>query len=255
MADHDDLVISPLLRNTDARRVTLDEALASHSVPQHNIAQDFENVLDTQIQSQKKHDSHAIKTVCVYCGSSPGANPVYIETAKKLGAKLADAGIDLVYGGGGIGIMGAVARAVLQGGGKVTGIIPDFLLLKEGDFRDVTEQHVVPDMHKRKMMMFDRADAFIAFPGGVGTLEEVIEMMTWAQLGRHGKPIIFGNINNFWKPLLSLLDHMRHEGFIRPDMPVAYQVCDTVDDIMRKITSDHAAAPKPKAEADIQKRF
>ena len=255
MADHDDLVISPLLRNTDARRVTLDEALASHSIPQPDIAQDFENVLDTQIQSHKKQDSHAIKTVCVYCGSSPGANPVYIEAAKKLGAKMAHAGIDLVYGGGGIGIMGAVARAVLQGGGKVTGIIPDFLLLKEGDFRDVTEQHVVPDMHKRKMMMFDRADAFVAFPGGVGTLEEVIEMMTWAQLGRHGKPIIFGNINHFWQPLLSLLDHMKREGFIRPDMPVAYQVCDTVDDIMRKITDDHALVAKPKAEADIQKRF
>lgn len=244
MANLDDDLVLP--SETDLMTENFDKALQVSARSGLSSTQKSENGLATQ---------HAIDTVCVYCGSSPGANPVYIEMAKKFGAKLAEQGIDLVYGGGGIGIMGAVARAVLQGGGKVTGIIPDFLLLKEGDFREVTEQHVVPDMHKRKMMMFDRADAFVALPGGVGTLEEVIEMMTWAQLGRHGKPIIFANINGFWQPLLDLLDHMRAQGFIRPDMPVTYQVCDTVDDVMRKLCGECVTIEKPRTEAEIQKRF
>lgn len=252
MADlNDDFVIHP---HNDVTRVTLDEPRLRQPVDYSGV-ESFEKILDTQIAKTKKA-AHSIKTVCVYCGSSPGANPIYVETAKKFGARLAEEGIDLVYGGGGIGIMGTVARAVLQGGGKVTGIIPDFLLLKEGDFREVTEQHVVPDMHKRKMMMFDRADAFVALPGGVGTLEELVEMMTWAQLGRHGKPIVIANINGFWQHLLTLLDHMRAQGFIRPEMQVPYQVADTVEDIIRKICTGHTVNPQDhKKEAEIIQRF
>lgn len=199
----------------------------------------------------------SIKNICVYCGSSPGADPVYVEAAKSFGAKLAQYGVGLVYGGGGVGIMGAVARAVLTHGGHVTGIIPDFLLAKEGNFREVSEQHVVPDMHKRKMMMFERADAFVALPGGVGTLEEIIEVMTWAQLGRHGKPIVFANINGFWNPLLELLDHMRAEGFIRPDMPITYKVANTVDEILSKVCDDCFPYPPsdPLKHELIKKRF
>ena len=161
-----------------------------------------------------------IKTVCVYCGSGPGTNPRFTEGAKAFGKALADNNIRLVYGGGSLGLMGSVATSVLDHGGTVTGIIPEFLRKRENALTRVQEMIVTPDMHERKRLMFERSDAFVALPGGVGTLEELVEQMTWKQLGRHAKPVLLANIDNFWEPLFSLLSHMRQTEFIRPGLAV-----------------------------------
>ncbi len=158
-----------------------------------------------------------IRSICVYCGSSDGRDPVYREAAVTLGKSMAEASIRLIYGGGTKGIMGAVADGVMDAGGKVTGIIPDFLLNKEGrekDLQKLDELIVTDDMHARKHTMFERSDAFVTLPGGIGTVEEIVEILTWAQLGRHRKPMVLANVNGFWDPMLALLDHMRDEGFI-----------------------------------------
>ena len=158
-----------------------------------------------------------IRNICVYCGSQQGRNNAYRQAAQTLGRAMAEAGIGLVYGGGTKGIMGAVADAVLSAGGRVTGIIPEFLMDKEASrhsLGQLSELHVTKDMHERKHMMFERSDAFVTLPGGIGTLEEIIEIMTWAQLGRHAKPMVLANIEGFWDPLNSLLAHMAGEGFI-----------------------------------------
>ncbi|MER0237953.1 TIGR00730 family Rossman fold protein [Fulvimarina sp. MAC8] len=158
-----------------------------------------------------------IRSICVYCGSSAGHDPAFISAARDLGMAIAEAGIRLVYGGGTRGIMGAVSEGVIAGGGKVTGIIPRFLIDMEATDRELKrldELVVTEDMHERKHLMFQRSDAFVALPGGIGTLEELIEILTWGQLGRHEKPIVIANLNGFWNPLKSLLDHMDSEGFI-----------------------------------------
>ena len=157
-----------------------------------------------------------INAICVYCGSSPGTDPAFLEAARDFGKILADADIRLVWGGGSVGLMGAIAASVIEHGGAATGIIPEFLTAKEKPRRLAQEQIVTRDMHERKRTMFDRADAFVALPGGIGTLEELVEQMTWAQLGRHKKPILIANINGFWDPLLSLLAHMRIAGLVPP---------------------------------------
>ena len=149
-------------------------------------------------------DMNKIKTVCVYCGSGPGTNPRFVEAAIALGKNFAENNIRLVYGGGSVGLMGAVAKSVLDHGGAVTGIIPEFLRSRENALTRVQEMIVTPDMHERKRLMFERSDAFVALPGGVGTLEELVEMLTWQQLGRHAKPILLANIDGFWEPLLAL---------------------------------------------------
>src|SRR5579871_2878695 len=154
-----------------------------------------------------------IKSVCVYCGASPGTNPGFIEAAKALGKTLAENGVRLVYGGGSVGIMGAVAISALDHGGVVTGIIPEFLTRRENALKRAQEFIVTPDMHERKRLMFERSDAFVALPGGVGTLEELVEQLTWQQLGRHSKPVLLANIDGFWEPLLALLTHMRATQF------------------------------------------
>ena len=158
-----------------------------------------------------------IKSICVYCGSQSGTDPDHVAAANQLGALLAANNIRLVYGGGDRGIMGAVSHAVNDNDGEVLGIIPRFLISMEGE-RDVEEDHsaliVTDNMHERKQRMFEESDAFIAMPGGIGPLEELVEIMTWAQLGRHDKPIILLNINGFWDPLLELLDHMKQAGFL-----------------------------------------
>jgi uncharacterized protein (TIGR00730 family) len=178
-----------------------------------------------------------IKTVCVYCGSGPGHDPAFRDAATSLGRAMAQAGIGLVYGGGNVGLMGTVARAVLDHGGYVTGIIPEFLKTKESMIEDAQELIVVPDMHTRKRLMFERADAFIALPGGIGTLEELVEQLTWAQLGQHRKPILIANIRDFWKPLLVLLAHMRESTFIRPGLEVKYLVCEKIADALPMLQS------------------
>lgn len=187
-----------------------------------------------------------IETVCVYCGSGQGANPAFVQSAARFGKILATQGVRLVYGGGSVGLMGALASAVLDNGGYVTGIIPEFLTAKERALTAAQEMVVTRDMHERKQLMFERADAFVALPGGIGTLEELVEQMTWAQLGRHRKPILIANIDGFWNPLCSLVDHMRDLAFIRPGLSVELLVADTVDDILPKL---EAAAPvSPEAD-------
>jgi uncharacterized protein (TIGR00730 family) len=173
-----------------------------------------------------------IRSVCVYCGSGNGANPVFAEAAEALGAAMAETGIRLVYGGGSHGLMGTVARSVIAHGGFVTGIIPEFLKNKEVMLDTAQEMIVTTDMHERKRLMFERADAFIALPGGIGTLEELVEQMTWAQLGQHNKPILMANIAGFWKPLLVLLAHMREAQFIRQGLEINYLVAEKVADIL-----------------------
>lgn len=184
-----------------------------------------------------------IKTVCVYCGSGPGSNPRFLEAATAFGKELAEHGVGLVYGGGAIGLMGAVANAVLDHGGTVTGIIPGFLSAKEIALDRVSELIVTEDMHERKRLMFERSDAFVALPGGIGTLEELVEQMTWQQLGRHTKPILIADIDGFWQPLLELLAHMRTTAFIRPNLAVEILKADKVEDILPKLRA--ASAPQP----------
>jgi uncharacterized protein (TIGR00730 family) len=153
--------------------------------------------------------------ICVYCGSSNGRDPRYAASAETLGKAIGKAGHRLVYGGGDNGLMGMVARSTKAAGGHVTGIIPHFLMAKEKLNASVDEVVMVDDMHQRKMQLFERSDAFVALPGGIGTLEELVEQMTWSQLGRHNKPIVMVDIGGFWRPMMDLLAHMRLEGFIR----------------------------------------
>ena len=173
-----------------------------------------------------------IKSICVYCASGPGNDPAYIQAATKFGRVLAENGIGLVYGGGSVGLMGAVADSVLDHGGHVTGVIPEFLVDREHMLLSVQERIITPDMHARKQTMFERADAFVALPGGIGTLEELVEQMTWAQLGRHKKPILVLNVLQFWEPLCALIDHMKRLAFIRPAMWVDFLVAETVEEIL-----------------------
>ena len=188
-------------------------------------------------------DMSTIKTVCVYCGSGPGTNPRFMESAKALGKALADGGIRLVYGGGSVGMMGAVATSVLDHGGMVTGIIPGFLTAKENALKRVQEMIVTPDMHERKRLMFEHSDAFVALPGGIGTLEELVEQLTWQQLGRHSKPVLLANIDGFWEPLLALLAHMRATQFIRPTLSIDILKAERVEDILPRLQAAAANAP------------
>ncbi len=192
-----------------------------------------------------------ISNICVYCGSGPGKNPAYIKAANTLGTAMAKRGIGLVYGGGSLGLMGEVARGVLTAGGRVTGIIPQFLSGREHMLRDVQELIVVDDMHQRKRLMFERSDAFVALPGGIGTLEELVEQLTWAQLGRHQKPIVLANIDKFWQPFLGLLGHMRDESFIRAGLEVRFVTVDTAEEIVPAAIS--AAKADPADSANLKK--
>ena len=198
--------------------------------------------------------AHGIRNVCVYCGSGEGRNPAFADAAREFGSALAAGGVGLVYGGGSLGLMGEVARATLAGGGTVTGIIPKFLSNRERMLTDVTELIVTDDMHERKMMMFTKSDAFVALPGGIGTLEELVEQLTWAQLGRHQKPIVVVDIDGFWSPFLALLEHMRSQTFIRSGLEVAFKVVESAADILPAIIAA-APAAATNAEAQVETRF
>jgi hypothetical protein len=176
-----------------------------------------------------------INALCVYCGSSPGTDPAFVAAARSFGKILAENSVRLVYGGGSVGLMGAVAEAVLEHGGEATGIIPEFLTKRERPQRTAQELIVTRDMHERKRKMFEHADGFVALPGGIGTLEEVVEQMTWAQLGRHKKPILIANINGYWDPLLELIEHMRTQQFVPAALHVDYLVANRVEDILPKM--------------------
>ena len=185
-----------------------------------------------------------IRNICVYCGSAAGTDPLYDAAARKLGRVLAEAHIGLVYGGGDKGLMGLIANSVLAHGGAVTGIIPAFLTAKEKPVEKAPAHIIVPDMHSRKRLMFEQADAFIALPGGVGTLEELVEQLTWVQLGRHTKPVVIADIAGFWRPLLALFEHMREHGFIQSSYEVRYLVTERIEDVLPMI---EAALAKTEA--------
>ncbi|MBW3097895.1 TIGR00730 family Rossman fold protein [Pseudohoeflea coraliihabitans] len=197
-----------------------------------------------------------IRTICIYCGSQPGLNPAYRDAARILGAAMAERGIGLVYGGGTCGIMGTIADAVLEGHGHVTGIIPEFLMDKEASHESLERLnalHITRDMHERKHLMFEKSDAFVALPGGIGTLEELIEIMTWAQLGRHAKPIVLADIDGFWAPLKSLIDHMTNQGFIHTAERVRPLVVSDPHAILPAILT--AATPREEADSDVIARM
>jgi uncharacterized protein (TIGR00730 family) len=185
-----------------------------------------------------------IKSICVYCGSGPGTNPAFIAAARRFGQILAENNIQLIYGGGSAGLMGACAEAALDHGGTVTGIIPEFLTDREHMLMRVQERIITRDLHERKRLMFEHADAFVALPGGVGTLEELVEQLTWSQLGRHKKPILVASIDGFWEPFCALLDHMEKLQFIRAGLNVNLLVADRIEDVLGKL---RAAARKVSA--------
>lgn len=164
-----------------------------------------------------------LRAICVYCGSSPGVDPAFAEAAVEMGRELAARGIRLVYGGGAVGLMGIVADAVLDAGGSVTGVIPHFLHEREIQHRGVPDLRVVGSMHERKAIMAEEANAFVALPGGIGTFEELFEVLTWTQLGLHDKPVALLEVAGFWDPLLALLDRAVAEHFLKPDAAAALQ--------------------------------
>ena len=189
----------------------------------------------------KSEKTSKIHSICVYCGSGPGTDPAFVEAAQAFGAILAKNGIRLIFGGGSVGIMGAIAKSVLDHGGAVTGVIPEFLVSREHAMRGADGLIVTRDMHERKRKMFELADAFVAMPGGIGTLEEVVEQITWVQLGRHRKPILLANIKNFWDPLCALIDHMKRLEFIRHDLSFDLLVADNVAAILPMLQKSAAA--------------
>jgi uncharacterized protein (TIGR00730 family) len=168
------------------------------------------------------------KSVCLFCGSSDLSDPAYTAAARDFGEQTARAGWRLVYGGGGVGLMGASARAAHAAGGRVLGVMPGFLRSRERLFDEV-ETVIVPSMHERKTIMYDQSDAFVVAPGGVGTLEEVIEVLSWKRLDLHSKPVIFLNLNGFWEPLLAVMAHSIEEGMTPASFREAWDVCDTVE--------------------------
>lgn len=195
------------------------------------------------------------RSVCVYCGSGHGTDPAYTAAARLLGRSLAEAGIGLVYGGGSLGLMGEVARATLGAGGHVTGIIPTFLTEREHMLKEVNDLIVTRDMHERKQLMFDHSSAFVALPGGVGTLEELVEQLTWSQLGQHTKPIIIADIGGFWSPFLELLDHMRKATFIRPGLEVRFRVVAEASEIVPTMLAELEAARATANDESVLAKF
>jgi uncharacterized protein (TIGR00730 family) len=185
-----------------------------------------------------------IRKICVYCGSGAGTDPAFLQAARDFGEILAKNDIGLVYGGGGNGMMGALAHATLDHGGSVTGIIPEFLVQREHAERGARELIITRDMHERKRKMFDLADAFVALPGGVGTLEELVEQLTWVQLGRHRKPVLVVNIEGFWEPLCALFDHMRALEFIRGDLSFDLLVADKIAEVLPMLQRAAEAVPE-----------
>ncbi|NLG59230.1 MAG: TIGR00730 family Rossman fold protein [Gammaproteobacteria bacterium] len=173
-----------------------------------------------------------MKNLCVYCGSNTGSKPIYQEQAIALGTRLAKDGIGLVYGGGNIGLMGAVADAVMQAGGQVTGVIPEQLVQMEVAHNGVTRLEVVGSMHERKKRMFDLADGFVALPGGFGTLEEIIEMLTWRQLGIGDKPCAFLDVAGYWSPIAQMMDRMVADRFLHPDQRQDLWIGDDIGEML-----------------------
>ena len=176
-----------------------------------------------------------LKRICVFAGSSKGARAEYREAARTLGRALGERGIGVVYGAGGIGLMGVLADAVLENGGEITGVIPDKLMDMEVAHEGITELRVVRTMHERKALMAELSDGFIALPGGLGTLEETMEMITWLQLGYHAKPVGLLNVRGYYDPLLAFFRHMNEEGFIAEKILDSFTVDDAPEGLVRRM--------------------
>lgn len=175
--------------------------------------------------------------IALYCGSRVGNNPIYQQTAIELAQGIAEHGLGIVYGGASIGLMGQVANTVIEHGGEVVGVIPEFMLGYEVAHAELTELHVVETMHERKAMMAERASAFIALPGGLGTFEEILEIATWGQLNQHQKPMILYNVNGFYNALIAQLDHAVQEGFLPPQHRAKLIVCEDIEQIYSVINN------------------
>ncbi|OUR76753.1 Rossman fold protein, TIGR00730 family [Alphaproteobacteria bacterium 46_93_T64] len=186
-----------------------------------------------------------ISSLCVYCGSRMPVDEAFSKAAHDLGTQLGQNNIQLVYGGGHVGLMGITADATLAAGGQVIGIIPSHLHDIEVSHENLTELHVVDSMHTRKQMMFERSDAFVVLPGGLGTLDETFEMVTWRQLGLHDKPILLVNYKNYWKPFLELIDHMIEAGFVEPSAKELFLVVESLDDILPALKHSPDAEIRP----------
>ncbi len=178
-----------------------------------------------------------MRSLCVFCGSSFGHDKKWQEAARRLGSGLAAAGITLVYGGSRSGLMGAVAEAALEAGGRVEGVIPRFFLPNEDPLDEVTELTVVEDMHTRKKLMFDKSDAFLVLPGGLGTLDETFEILTWKQIGLHDKPVLLLNQDGYWEAFQSLVDKVIGQGFAKPGVKAFYEVVDSVEEALARLNS------------------
>ena len=181
-------------------------------------------------------------SVCVFCGSSSEVDPVFRDAARRLGARLAASGLQTVYGGGHIGLMGILADAARAGGGEVIGVIPEALVKRGLAHAGLTELHVVPSMHERKRLMFEKSDAFVVLPGGIGTLEEAFEVISWRQLALHDKPIVLVDVAGYWRPLLALIEATIAHGFAAAESRRLYAVCDSVERVIEAIE----AQPKPR---------
>ncbi|WP_334164021.1 TIGR00730 family Rossman fold protein [Phenylobacterium sp.] len=183
---------------------------------------------------------HSLDSVCVFCGSSDAADPQFLAAAAALGRALAQADLKLVYGGGGVGLMGATARAAHDAGGRVLGIIPDFLVGKERALETV-EHIVVASMHERKIMMFERSDSFVVLPGGIGTLEEIVELLSWRRLDLHAKPVVFYNPRGFWDPLFALFQHTVDEKLTPPEFMQAWLAVDAIEEVIPALLGEGAS--------------
>jgi uncharacterized protein (TIGR00730 family) len=179
-----------------------------------------------------------IRAVCVFCGSAPGARPSYPAAARELGRALGSAGITVVYGGGRLGLMGIVADAALAAGGRVVGVIPRMLIDRELAHPGLTRQHVVTTMHERKTLMAELSDAFVGLPGGMGTFDELVEIVTWAQLGLHAKPVVLANIDDYFRTLYAMLDHAVAEGFVTPQSRARWRNAQGVTEVMGILTKE-----------------
>ena len=186
------------------------------------------------------------RSVCLFCGSSEGADPAYMAAARDFGRATAEAGWRFVYGGGGVGLMGAAARAAHEAGGRVVGVMPAFLRSRERLFDDV-ETVVVTSMHERKQLMYDESDAFVVAPGGIGTLEEIVELLSWKRLDLHSKPVIFLNIDGFWDTLFAVMEHSVKAGMTPAAFLRAWTVADTVEEAMIQLETD---APLSRLQYD-----
>jgi uncharacterized protein (TIGR00730 family) len=190
-----------------------------------------------------------VSALCVYCGSASAVDPEHLSAARETGRQAAERGIEIVFGGGHVGMMGALADGALAAGGRVTGIIPEILMAREVAHAGVSEMIVVDSMHTRKRIMFERSDAFCALPGGMGTLDETFEILTWKQLGLHDKPIVLANLGGYWDTLLTMLEFQTAAGYIRPEQMGLFRVVQQIESIFDALK----AAPAPKTPCDSER--